>query len=305
MKYFEMFTASVLCVGFALPVTSTAADDVDEALREAQERLVEFTGGGFVIHDGEGRDIVRMFGGGERAMIGINLAPQDSEDRDDDGVYVAGVTPGGPAAAAGLESGDLIISIDEMPLNEKDGRSPETWLVEYMDALEPGDEVEVTYRRGDDEVTVTLTTEALRPRAFAWSMDGDGMRELEREFRRFGDRMPEMRGRMPRFDFMFGGHWSDMELVDLSERLGEYFGTDQGVLVVRAPSDESLGLQDGDVIVSIGGREIQDPGHAMRILRSYRAGEELEMDIYRDRDRDQVSVTVPGDPEGDGRRRGD
>jgi hypothetical protein len=89
------------------------------------------------------------------------------------------------------------------------------------------------------------------------------------------------------------GGWGDAEFVTLTPRLGRYFGADRGVLVARAPDDASLGLQDGDVIVSIGGREPQNGPHAMRILRSYQPGESVELKILRDRRPQSLSAKVP------------
>jgi S1-C subfamily serine protease len=89
------------------------------------------------------------------------------------------------------------------------------------------------------------------------------------------------------------GSWIDMELVNLSEGADNYFGTDSGILVVRAPQDEGFELQDWDVITEIGGREPRDPAHAMRILRSYMPGEELEITIYRDKRRQTLEIEVP------------
>jgi S1-C subfamily serine protease len=84
-----------------------------------------------------------------------------------------------------------------------------------------------------------------------------------------------------------------MELVTLTETLGDYFGTTQGLLVVRAPGDDRLGLRDGDVIIRIGDREPSGPGHAMRILRSYEPGEKVDIEIMRKKKRQSLSVEVP------------
>jgi S1-C subfamily serine protease len=92
--------------------------------------------------------------------------------------------------------------------------------------------------------------------------------------------------------------WGDMELVTLSPGLGEYFKVDEGVLVVRAPSDTTLGLQDGDVILDIAGRTPQNPAHVARILRSYAPGERLVMTVVRSGERLQLEADVPGGPEG-------
>jgi S1-C subfamily serine protease len=72
-----------------------------------------------------------------------------------------------------------------------------------------------------------------------------------------------------------------VELVELNPELGEYFGTDRGVLVADASEESTLGLRPGDVLLAIDGREVQDPAHARRILGSYRDGEELRLRIRR------------------------
>jgi len=85
----------------------------------------------------------------------------------------------------------------------------------------------------------------------------------------------------------------DMELVTLTPKLGSYFGTDKGVLVVRVPEKSELKLEEGDVIVNIDGRVPQNGAHAMRILRSYQSGEKLAINVLRNRKPVKLDVTVP------------
>jgi len=91
----------------------------------------------------------------------------------------------------------------------------------------------------------------------------------------------------------FGTPWGDLELVNLNPDLGEYFGTKEGVLVVKAPGDSSLPVRSGDVILSIAGRKPTSPSHAMRILHSYEAGETVSLDIVRKQKRMTVTWKVP------------
>jgi S1-C subfamily serine protease len=88
------------------------------------------------------------------------------------------------------------------------------------------------------------------------------------------------------------------EFATLSERLGGYFGVKTGVLVVRAGVNSTLKLQDGDVILSIDGREATTAQQAGRILRSYQPGEKLTLKVQRDRKTQNVDGVAPG-----GRRR--
>ncbi len=90
-----------------------------------------------------------------------------------------------------------------------------------------------------------------------------------------------------------GDGFGAMELAPLSERLGSYFGTDEGLLVVSAPTNEDLHLEDGDVILSIDGRKPTSVAHAMRILGSYESGEELEIEIMRDKRKRTIKLEIP------------
>jgi len=67
----------------------------------------------------------------------------------------------------------------------------------------------------------------------------------------------------------------------------------EGLLVVKAPADSSLPLKSGDVILSIGGRKPTTVEHAMRILRSYDAGETVSIEIMRKQKRMTLAWKVP------------
>jgi len=91
------------------------------------------------------------------------------------------------------------------------------------------------------------------------------------------------------------GPWGDAEFLAVTPGLGRYFGTDKGPEVVRPPEVAGGELQEGDVILAIGGREPQDPGHALRILASYQPGETVELVLMRDRKRREVVLHIPDD----------
>ncbi len=103
--------------------------------------------------------------------------------------------------------------------------------------------------------------------------------------------MPFGPGSMPLF--LARGPLAEMELATLTPGLGSYFGTDQGVLVIRAPADGALKLRDGDVILSIDGRVPTSGPHATRILASYQPGEKIELRIMRERKRLDIATTMP------------
>lgn len=88
----------------------------------------------------------------------------------------------------------------------------------------------------------------------------------------------------------------NMELTTLTPRLGRYFGTDRGILVVRAPTHGVLRLEDGDVILSIGGRTPASSSQAIRILTSYDPGEKIKLVILREHHRLDITTTMSGPP---------
>lgn len=73
-----------------------------------------------------------------------------------------------------------------------------------------------------------------------------------------------------------------VEVVQLNPELGSYFGTDEGVLVLSVDGESTLGLRPGDVVVGIGGRQVDDVSDMRRILASYEDAEKVDFGIWRD-----------------------
>ena len=89
-----------------------------------------------------------------------------------------------------------------------------------------------------------------------------------------------------------------LKLITLTPQLGRYFGTDHGVLVARAPAHGPLKLEDGDVILSIGGRAPASSSQAIRILTSYDPGEKIPLVILREHRRIDLMAQLPPPPAG-------
>lgn len=92
-----------------------------------------------------------------------------------------------------------------------------------------------------------------------------------------------------------------LELVTLTPKLGRYFGTDRGLLVVRAADTPGLPLEEGDVLQTIDGRTPENPGHAFRILRSFQPGEKVKLGVLRERKSLTLEAILPAP---DARREG-
>lgn len=261
-----------------------------QELEAAARRVAELSG------EASRRLVQRLEFGSRGARLGVNI--EDAEG----GALVIGVTPGGGAAEAGVEVGDRVLEIDGIDLTQGDAARK---LVEYLGQVEPGTEVELRISRDGERQSVSVETREPNRYFFAGlpgppgivtapavpGVDAPGAPPAVRVWSGDGpnftifDRRP--------FVAAFAARWADMELASLSEALGSYFGTSEGLLVVRAPADAELGLMDGDVILRIGDRTPTTPEHAMGILASFAPGETLELEIMRHSRRQTLEYALP------------
>jgi S1-C subfamily serine protease len=229
-----------------------------------------------------------------RAIIGLQL----DEANPKEGARVREVSPGGPAADAGVRAGDVIVAIDGAPVT---GENSARQVIERMRHVEPNSKVKLRVLRSGTPKDIEVTARAApafsfrygaAPAAPAVPAPPPGFSVGPEGFGDFG------------YLRQLNGEIAGMELATLTPRLGQYFGTDRGVLVVRAPESGTFQLQDGDVILAIDGREPKNGSHATRILRSYQPGEKIAMKIVRQKKSMSLQVTLPEIPETRSRYRG-
>lgn len=223
--------------------------------------------------------------GPPRAVLGVQLDERSGQD----GARVQEVSPGGPAAEAGLRVGDVITSINGFDVK---GDRTARQVMRAMRKVEPESKVKVRVSRDGKSQEFVMTAR-------------HGMGHYDVRI----PPIPPMPPIPPIPAEAFGplfirGPLGEMELVSLTPHLGRYFGTDKGVLVVRAPKD--FKLEDGDVILAIDGRTPTSGSHATRILGSYQPGEPIAIKVMRERKMVNVDTTLPergprGRPARDGR----
>ena len=271
--------------------------EYSERLREAEERMEEAARQIAEISRERlppmREFIERRIEMSNRPRIGITIDGND-ESGAVKGVQIIGVTPESAADDVGLRADDVITAVNGEDLAAENSMKANKLLFAFMKGIEEGDELKVDFLRKGKADSVELTPKVTQMHAFSWAPeDGNihieripGVPEVMREFR-FGGGL-----------HFGGGAWGRMELVELSEGLGKYFGTDKGLLVVGAPEADGIDLQDGDVIQTIDGREPKDVRHAMRILGSYDSGETIKLGIMRDKKKKTLEIEVPDDRRG-------
>jgi len=267
-----------------------------------------------------------------QVRLGISVDPEQPARYDEQGARVDDVLDDSPAEEAGLREDDIIVAIDGHRLTEPldddieedldpDESLPTQRLLALARELEPGERVEIRYLRDGEEHTVEVEADDVEPGTiWGFGTDEKSMREaLERSseaMRRSRELLerrliePERVRVGPSGVTVFAGadrcpggapawYGSDergcvagVELRELNPRLGEYFGTDHGVLVIDVSEDSTLGLMPGDVVLAVDGREVNILSRLRRILNSYEDDEEVTLRVLRKGTETTVTGTV-------------
>src|SRR5687767_9735877 len=235
-----------------------ARERLEDAAREVSELTTQLSGPVFT----EAWSWERA----PRAVIGVQLSGKS-------GARIEKVSPGGPAADAGIRAGDVIVALNGEKIEGEDASSD---VVRQMRKVEPNSKVKVRVLRDgksrDFELTARAPAMPPAPPHPPLPPEGPALTSF------LGSLRNELSG---------------MELATLTPGLGEYFGTEKGVLVLRAPESGTYKLKDGDVILTIDGREPKSGSHATRILRSYQPSEQINLRIMRQRKPMSLQVTTP------------
>lgn len=99
----------------------------------------------------------RMPNLGDRPVIGVVMGEENAQ-----GVELIGVSPDGPAEAAGIEVGDVMVAINGTRLaTSSGGGKPQVFAV--MEAAKPGDAIQIDVERGGDPMSFAVVAEVREP----------------------------------------------------------------------------------------------------------------------------------------------
>ena len=219
---------------------------------------------GFAIPINTVRDVLPGLRAGKitRGRIGVQVRPVSADDaealslKDRRGAFVAAVVSGGPAAAAGLEPGDIIVEFNGKTVTRSDD------LPQVVATTAPGSTVPLKVIRDGKERTLTVKVEEL---------------DLETETARQADA---------------GGTGGDtgagfgITLNNVTPETARQFeipANTSGALVtdVDPNSPTARALQPGDVILQVNRQPVANANEASAALRAVSAGRAVGLLILR------------------------
>jgi len=253
--------------------------DVDEHTRIALKQL-----------DGNAGDQIREViqqAFADKPRLGVLLARGDGSDAR----RVIAVTPGSGAERAGIQVDDVIVKVNGTDIPPQQPERMRDALAE----IEPGSDVKVQLLRDDEPLELTVQASTI----------ARDMRIVIKEFAGSEDILQDIssltQGSMPEMAILplarSARHFSllgpDIDLIDNHTGLADYFGTADGVLVLRANDAHPLGLESGDVILRVGGESIEDPVQLGRMLLELTPGDAVTLEVMRKGSITQLDASVP------------
>ncbi len=213
---------------------------------------------GFSIPINMARDVMRDLIARGRVVRGwLGIVIQDVTDElaesfgvpEQEGVLVAEVMSGGPAEAAGLRPGDVVVAFGGSPTKDV----PE--LQGRVAATVPGQSVPLRVIRDHKPIELTITVGEMPAEPTAAAVE--------------------------RPDAGWGLTAAPLS-PEMAQRLGLPAGRGLAVTMVTPGSAaEKAGLQHGDVILEVGQRPVSEPGDLARALAPLKPGDSVPLYIHR------------------------
>ncbi|MGG4604455.1 Do family serine endopeptidase [Paenalcaligenes sp. Me131] len=200
-----------------------------------------------------------------RGRIGVQITQVDEGVakalglEDGKGALVSAVEPDGPAAKAGIRSGDVILKFGDRRVEQMSD------LPRIVGAVKPGTEVPVEVWRKGKSMTVKATVEEI-PGAPATS---DTNTPAPSNVDRLG-----------------------LSVKAMSKAEAEQLGLETGVIVAEASGAAAeTGIMEGDVIVRINDQDIDSPSQYNKVVKALAKGKAAAVLVVRDSNSQWVLIT--------------
>ena len=230
------------------------------------------------------RDVSVVTVGGHSKGGWLGVAIQDVSSRlakkkglkSDEGAYVSDVVDNSPADSAGIKEGDVIVEFNGKKIQDADD------LLRAVQKTKPGTKTSILVMRGGDKKTMDIAI---------------GRERRPRHGESFSMTMPPMAPHVQVFSHT--GRWG-LELSELNEQLGEYFGAPNGhgLLVERVDKKSAgakAGFKAGDVITKVNKNAIEDMSDLNDALEDAGDAEKVDVEVLRKGSTQNLSVEVGDD----------
>jgi serine protease Do len=227
------------------------------------------------------------------AWLGVWLSQGPREGEAKGQVSILDVIEGSPAEKAGLQDGDVILSLGGIRLESIKA------LSEKLATLTPGETATMRIQRDGETQKIRILLGARpanlqRKKVISLTMKDGALEELVCEENGQPCALSLDQGNLevvtcdepgqPCVIFLGGGPRIGARVEPLSDQLADYFGVKGGVLVSQvrpgAPA-EKAGIQAGDVLTAVDGREIRDPGKLGELLKEAGTDSPVRLDAFR------------------------
>ena len=253
---------------------------------------------------------------GDGSYLGVQTVEVTRENyakfglREVRGVAVEKVIDGSPAAAAGIQVGDVIVSFNGEPVTSS------RKLTRLLGEVSPDHTAKIVVVRGGSEREIPVTV-GKRPMAkweqgnFEFAFPHDFKIDIPKSDIPKIDipKIPPMDLQLPDFknlpnfpdfqggDFGWqhfgGGRQIGIGVTPLTKQLSEHFGVESGAMInsVRENSPAAkAGLKAGDIVVEVDGKPVKGEGDISRAVREKKQGE-VTLTVVRGGSRQTVKVT--------------
>lgn len=133
-------------------------EELNRARRELQETTREIARVSREVARARTGSRTYVYATTQQPVIGVVL-----DDADETGIKVIGVSPDGPAERAGIEQGDILVTMGGYELGTTTGDESDDGLEQARKNFKAGEPIAVTYRRNDKLIDVNVVPEVREP----------------------------------------------------------------------------------------------------------------------------------------------
>jgi S1-C subfamily serine protease len=218
------------------------------------------------------------------------------------GVEVTNVDPKGPAEAAGLQRGDVILEFAGQKVMGAEH------FIRLVRETPVGRKVAMkVFRRGsslDLNAAIGRRESRAVPHVSILGQCEDGQENcINVEIPKFNFRSLDFD--IPRPNFVVKNRGLGVEIEEIDGQFAQHFGVKEGVLVRMVEADSpaaKAGLLAGDVLVSIAGKPVQDMKDVRNALRAPEGGK-VNVEVMRNKSKRTLQLEAsPQDPQERGSR---